>query len=144
MISDYIENTGVFTTWQAVLEQVISAEKISYLKKEEILYNVILINVIRNNALNNVLISIFSSTSELIDYVHETKNMKVNSFLVLLIVSACAALISTTVLLTVVRKIKKSKEEILLLFMLLTDPEIENYQAKCKSFAHSCIVIILI
>ncbi len=124
----------LYTIWQAMLEVVVTALKISNMTISDITNDDPSVYVINKNSLNSLLVSLNESTNELIDVIETSRSNNMTVYLIFLIVASVAAAVSTLVLIPIINTAKKAKEKVLSLFFLLDDLEVRRYQTKCDSF----------
>ena len=105
-----------FSIWEAVMEIVVSAYRISTLPLSQITDDYPTTYFVIENCLNSVLNALKSSTEAILDESEKSRQFNMSIFLYLLIAASCALFISLIFLIPVINKVKKNKQEVLELF----------------------------
>ena len=107
-----------YTTWEAVMELVVSAYKLSTTVVSQMTDSNPTVFFIMKNCLNSLYTALKQSTDALISQSNESQDYNMSVFLYLLITATCALGFSLLFLIPVVNKVTKSKQEVIKLFTL--------------------------
>ena len=102
-------DTYEFSIWEAIMEIVVSAYRISTLTLSELTDENATAFFILKNCLNSVLKALNSSTDAIISESDSAREQNMSVFVYLLIAASCALFLSLLFLIPVINKIKKSK-----------------------------------
>ncbi len=98
-----------FSIWEAIMEIVVSAYRISTLPLTDIDDDHPTCYFVIENCLNSVLFALQQSTNAIIEESDRSRENNMNVFLYLLICASCALFISLIFLIPVIRKVQKNK-----------------------------------
>jgi len=99
----------VFSIWEAIMEIVVGAYRITTLDLASITDNHPTCYFILKNCLNSVLIALRSSTDAIIEESDASRNSNMSIFLYLLIAASCSLFISLIFMIPVISKVTKNK-----------------------------------
>ncbi len=105
-----------FTIWEAIMEIVVSAYRISTLPLRLVVDSHVTIFFVMQNCLNSVLKALKSSTDAILQESENNRHQNMSIFLYVLIAASCSIFFSLLFLIPVINKVKKNKQEVLELF----------------------------
>lgn len=98
-----------FSMWEAIMEIVVSAYRISTLDLSELTDMYPTAYFVMQNNLNSVYTALKSSTDAIINESNNNRESNLNTFLYLLIAASCSLFFSILFLIPVINKVKKNK-----------------------------------
>jgi hypothetical protein len=124
-----------FSIWEAIMEMVVSAYRISTLSLDVITENQPTCFFVMKNSLNSVLQALKSSTDAIINESDNNRESNMTVFLYLLIAASCSLFFSIMFLIPVINKVKKNKQEVLELFTHRNiEKHIDDQLKVCRNF----------
>ena len=133
-----------YTIWQAIMEIVVSAYRITTMSRDEISIEDPTVYFVTTNSLNSVLIALEMSTNAIMvsiqfisnsqDETEASRKYNIQIFLYLLITASGSLLLSLMFLLPIINKVKKNKQDVLELFMSVKKKDIEEELTKCRKY----------
>jgi len=121
--------------WEAMMELVVNALKISTENLTQITDVDPTAFFIMTNDLNNILTASKSSTDAIVQESQSQSNTNMQNFLYMLIAASCSLCISVLFMIPVINKITKSKQEVIKLFTLKGIEKYIDEQLKiCRNF----------
>ena len=124
-----------FSIWEAIMEIVVSAYRISTLTLNQITDTHATTYFVMQNSLNSVLKALRSSTDAIINESNNNRESNMNIFLYLLIAASCSMFFSILFLIPVINKVKKNKQEVLELFTHRNiEKHIDDQLKVCRNF----------
>ena len=125
----------VLTMWEAIMEIIVSAFRISTLSLSQMVDSQVSIFFIMQNCLNSVLEAVNNSTDAIINESNDSRQQNIQVFLYLLIAASCSLFVSLVFLVPVINKVKKNKQEVLELFTHRNiDKHIDDQLKLCRKF----------
>jgi len=127
--------TYTFSIWEAIMEIVVSAYRVSTLPLNEVTDQNPTCFFVIENSLNSVLEALNQSTKAIIDESDRTRENNISVFLYLLLTASVALIASLIILIPVINTVKKNKQEVLQLFAhKQIEKHIDDQLKKCRSF----------
>ena len=124
-----------FSVWEAIMELVVSAFRISTMPIEEISNDNPTAYFIYTNNLNSVLQALNQSTDAILNQSGQSVNYNISIFLYLLISVSCALFVSLLFVIPVISRVTRSKQEVLKLFTLKNiEKHIDEQLKVCRNF----------
>lgn len=124
-----------FSIWEAIMEIVVSAYRISTLPLNQITDIHPTTYFVMQNSLNSVYQALRSSTDAIINESNNSRESNMNVFLYLLIAASCSMFFSILFLIPVINKVKKNKQEVLELFVHRNiEKHIDDQLKVCRNF----------
>lgn len=125
----------VMTMWEAIMEIIVSAFRISTLSLSQMVDSQVSIFFIMQNCLNSVLEAVNNSTDAIINESNDSRQQNIQVLLSLLIAASCSLFFSLVFLVPVINKVKKNKQEVLELFTHRNiDKHIDDQLKLCRNF----------
>lgn len=124
-----------YTMWEAIMEIVVSAYRISGMSIGEVDDTVEpSVTFVTENSVNNILAELNTSTEAIMDEIKKSIKGKKKVFIAFLCVASAAVALAVLIILPIVREGKRNKEEVYKLFMLIRKHTAHEQTNKCKKF----------
>lgn len=124
-----------FSVWEAIMEIVVSAYRVSTLPLKSIMDDHSTVYFIMQNCLNSVMQALKSSTDAILNESDNNRQSNMQVFLYVLIAASASIFFSLLFLIPVINKVKKNKQEVLELFTHRNiEKHIDDQLKTCRNF----------
>ena len=124
-----------FSVWEAIMEIVVSAYRVSTLPLNMITDIHATVYFIMQNCLNSVMEALKSSTDAILNESDNNRKSNMQIFLYVLIAASASIFFSLMFLIPVINKVKKNKQEVLELFTHRNiEKHIDDQLKMCRNF----------
>lgn len=126
-----------YSIWQAILEIVGSALRVSQMSRDQITMDDPTVYLVKHNSLNNIYLALQSSTDAIINEIESGRQFNLKVFLTILIIASSVIFLSMLIILPVLGKQRNNNEEVLKLFLTLKKKDIQIELNKARRFLHA-------
>jgi hypothetical protein len=128
-------NSYTFSVWEAIMEIVVSAYRVSTLPLSMVTDWHATVYFIMQNCLNSVMKALKSSTDAILNESDNNRHSNMQIFLYVLIAASASIFFSLLFLIPVINKVKKNKQEVLELFTHRNiEKHIDDQLKMCRNF----------